>query len=924
MFHDTEVFITSIAPDSTEPLRGELFGVERLEQLASSLATSHAFTRRRLDGRDLLQRLATNRAILLAGYQSNATAVRERRWISPAADWLINNFHVIQEHLRECREDLPIAYYRGLPKLVGGPYSGLPRVYAMASELIEHSDGRLEISTLRRFVAAYQSVAPLSIGELWAIPIALRLAFIENLTRIAIKVERASEEREAAAALAAELIRTAVQGPEQVRMILHQRVAKRREPSTTMFVSELLLRLRDQDPALEDALLWLEHRLTEQGTAVDEAIRTEHHSQAQNQVSVGNSITSMRLITATDWSEFFESESVVDAVLREDPSKHYARVDFATRDRYRHVIERIAKRTGSDEVTVARGAIQLAHDNESQDDPRRAHVGYYLIDEGLPQFESATGYRLTPVETVSRFVRNHPALVYLGSIMAATGALLASLVLYLHELPLPIAVPWSVLALALALIPASELAVSFVNLCVTALMSPRGLPELDFRHGIPADCRTFVVVPMMLTSAREIDEAIEALEVRYLANQDPHLHFALLSDFADSTLAEDPADAALVEVATRGITRLNAVHRKTGDIFYLIHRGRRWNVSEGKFIGWERKRGKLVDFNRLLLRGEKAKFSLIVGDESIFSSIRYVLTLDSDTRLPREAASRLVGTIAHPLNSPQVDERTRTVKRGHGVIQPRMSVSIESAGRSPFARLYSGQVGIDPYTTAVSDVYQDLFDEGSFVGKGLYDLHVFEQTLERRVPENTLLSHDLFEGSFARAALAGSIELFDDTPSQYLVNALRRHRWTRGDWQLAPWLFRYVPDADGRARNVLSAIARWKIADNLRRSLVAPTTLMLLLAGLFVLPGTASFWTLAVVLLVAFPTYAHAASSIVNVPPTATWSSYLANLGAETARNAAQSVLALTFLPHQAWVSLDAIWRVFVRRYLTHKHLLEW
>jgi cyclic beta-1,2-glucan synthetase len=328
---------------------------------------------------------------------------------------------------------------------------------------------------------------------------------------------------------------------------------------------------------------------------------------------------------------------VVDAVLREDPSKHYARMDFATRDLYRHVVERIARRTGGDEVTVARGAIQLARDNESADDPRRAHVGYYLVDEGLPRFEAATGYRHTVPEIVSRFARRHAAPVYLGGISLVTVLLLASIVLYLRALPLCALDPW--LAIVLALISASELAVSLVNLCVTALMSPRALPKLDFRAGIPAECRTFVVVPMMITSEREITEAIEALEVRYLANQDPCFHFALLSDFADSALLEEPADAGLLEVATRGIARLNALYRKTGDIFYLFHRPRRWNDSEQKFIGWERKRGKLAEFNQVLLGGDKSRFSLIVGDQSIFPAIRYVLTLDADTRLPREASS---------------------------------------------------------------------------------------------------------------------------------------------------------------------------------------------------------------------------------------------------------------------------------------------
>ena len=905
-------------------MRGELFAVEKLEQLAASLAAEHVVTRDGVRGRALLEQLAKNRDTLHASYRSTVAALQARRWISPAADWLVNNFHVIQEQLRECREDLPASYYRELPQLVRGVFAGLPRVYAMAVCLITHTDGRLELEALSRFIAAYQRAAPLSMGEVWAIPITLRLAFLENLARIARRVERARIERDIAADLAAELILSAGKGSEEVTTVLRGKVAGRRAPSTTMFATELLLRLRDQDAALEPALTWLEQRITAQGTTVDEAIRLEHQSQAANQVSVGNAIGSMRVITATDWAGFFESHSVVEAVLREDPSHDYARMDFATRDRYRHVVERVAKRTLADEVAVARSAIQMSGEAAAGGDRRTAHVGYFLIDAGLPRFETTAAYRPTAGEHISRFFMKRAVAAYLGAIAVITCLSLALPAVYFFTLHGPWFGP--LLFVLIGAIPASELAASFVNLAGTALVPPAPLPKLDFSLGIPAVCHTVVAIPTMLTSEGTSAELLEALEVRYLANKDPSLSFALLTDFADAKAAEQPGDAALLEHATKGIARLNAKHASGGgDRFYLFHRKRMWNASEGCFMGWERKRGKLVEFNRLLLGdAEGTTFNVVVGDTALLEDVRYVLALDSDTRLPRDTAARLIATIAHPLNVAEIDDATRVVKVGHGIIQPRVSVSLESAARTPFATLFAGQVGVDPYTTAVSDVYQDLFGEGSFVGKALYDVRVFSAVLEARVPENTLLSHDLLEGSFARAALASDIELFDDTPSQYLVDALRRHRWTRGDWQVAPWLGGRVPVATGaREKNPLSLIARWKIADNLRRSLVAPSLLLLLVLGWGV-PRAAPLWTAVAILLIAFPAYAHLTTSVTGAPTRVKWGRYLGSVGKETSRDGLQSLLTVMFLPHQAWVSVDAICRVLVRRYVTHKKMLEW
>ena len=879
-------------------MRGEILNAERLEQLAFSLAHSHVIQAKHAKAAPLLRQLDENALALLDAYRRTLAAVRVGKWISPAAEWLIDNFHIIQEQLSECREDLPPHYYRELPKLVG---SGEPRVYALAVALITHSDGQLDVATLTPFIAAYQSVSQLTMGELWAIPIALRLALLENLARVAARVERARSERETAAELAAELIRLAVDGPAAVTLALDRRVSMRVAPSTTMFTTELLSRLRDQDPALAPVVQWLEQRILERGASVDATIRSEHQSLAANQASVGNAITSMRTITVTDWIAFFEALSAVDLALREDPSGFYSRMDFATRDRYRHVVEHLAKRTHGDEVVISRAAIALAQ--AAPVGEREAHVGFYLIDAGVPALERAL--RVTPSlsQRWHRLVLTHPTRFYLGAIALLTLLLEATL--------------WrsGAVLFLLALIPASEVAITALHLVLTWIQPPQALPKLDFLKAIDADCRTAVVVPIMLGSLTMIEEALEALEVRWLANTDPALIFALLADFPDADVAVSEADGALLSAVTAGITALNARH---ANHFLFLHRRRVWNASEGVFMGWERKRGKLEEFNRLLAGASDTTFV----ESAALRDIRYVLTLDSDTRLPRDTASKLIGTLAHPLNRAVLG--AERITHGYGVLQPRISTTLESQARSAFAQAYSGSQGVDPYTTAISDVYQDLFAEGSFVGKGLYDVRAFAAALKGRVPDNTLLSHDLFEGCFARSALVSDVELYDDTPSHYLVAAARRHRWIRGDWQLAPWLSRRVPRADGRTvPNTLSFIDQWKIFDNLRRSLVAPSLFAALVAGWIICPS-AALWTALVALVVTFPATAQFINTTLRGPAAGKWSTLFVQLGRDSIARAAQALLQVVFLPHQAWLSGDAIWRVWFRRHISHKHLLEW
>ncbi len=839
---------------------------------------------------------------------------------------MLDNFHVVQEHLREVHESLPRQYYRELPELATGPLAGYPRVYELAITLISHSEGRIDLENVDLFVAAFQEIAPLSIGELWAVPAMLRLGLIESVRRMALRTVQRLDEVEAADRWVERILRANEQDPASLGETLKAFIDGA-HALTPVFVSRFLHQLR-LGAGTFPPLVWLEQWISEEGLTPDTATAVATQRLALTKLMMANSITSLRGIAQRDWRTFVERQSDMERVLRGDPAGFYEQMTFATRDTYRHVVERIAKRTGRREETVAQRAIDLARASsrdsrqESAADSRRAHVGYYLVDRGMAELEASIGYRATLGEACHRWVLRHPNAVFVGGIVVGTLAVLAA-VLWLAGEEAP--AMWLPIVL-LALIPANDVAVSVVNQLVTAFLPPRLLPKLNFRdHGVPAEYRTAVVIPTLFDSVEAVNDALANLEVQFLANREAHLHFAVLSDFTDSTTETRESDAAIVAAAEDGVRALNTRYAPNElDAFYLFHRQRRWNPRQGVWMGWERKRGKLGDFNRFVRGGADDAFSVIVGDVNAIRRVRYVITLDADTVLPPDAAPSLVGALAHPLNRAVYDERAGRVAEGYGILQPRVGVSLASAHRSRFAALHSGHPGVDPYTTAVSDVYQDLYGEGSYTGKGIYDVAAFEQGTHGRFPENRLLSHDLIEGNFARAGLATDISVYDDYPASYLTYSRRKHRWIRGDWQLLQWLTARVPGPDGLGQNRLSLLSRWKILDNLRRSTVEIAQLAFLVAGWTVLPGSLLRWTAIGLTAVAAPWITSLVLAVVRPPRDKSWRAYYAVVGQDAVTSGQQLALAVSFLPHQAWISADAIVRTLWRLYVTQRHLLEW
>ena len=909
------------------PLRSELFSAVQMEQHGKTLAGWHRLSPGR--PRDqLLRRLAENEGVLLSVHNLLTEAVKADRRITPAGEWLLDNFYLIEEQIRTARRHLPKGYSRELPRLLDGPSAGLPRVYDIALETISHGDGRVDPESLSSFVAAYQTVSILKLGELWAIPIMLRLALIENLRRVGARIASDRTDRNLADHWADQMTEIAGKDPKSLILVIAD-MARSDPPMVSSFVAEFARRLQGQGPSLALPLTWIEQRLSESGLSIEQLVRSENQQQAADQVSMSNSIGSLRFLGAMDWREFVETMSSVEQTLGEDPGNIYCKMDFATRDRYRHVVEKTAKNSLYSETEVARHAVRLAREAAAGKggDDRTAHVGFYLIDKGLGQLEQAVEVRLTPSEALRKVSRRFPLLLYGGTILLASVLLAGLMVLKapgggLHG--------W-LLALTgiLSLLCASHLAVGVVNWLATLVATPHSLPRIDFSKGIPKESRTLVIVPTMLTSIQSIEDLIDALEVRFLANRDDHLHFGLLTDFRDALEETLPEDEPLLLLARRRIEGLNEKYGSSeGDIFFLFHRPRRWNPWDRIWMGYERKRGKLADLNWLLRAGPHAdpadRFSLVVGETAILETVKYVITLDTDTQLARDSAWQFVGTMSHPLNRAQYDQDKKRVCDGYGILQPRVAVSLSGANRSRYARMCGSDPGIDPYTRAVSDVYQDLFGEGSFIGKGIYDVDAFELATEGRFPANRILSHDLLEGCYARAGLLSDVQLYEEYPSRYSADVSRRHRWIRGDWQIAQWVTPGVPGPDGRLqKNPLTMLSRWKILDNLRRSLAPAALTLLLLLGWTVLPA-AWFWTSAVIGIILIPSLIASALNVLQKPGDVTLGQHLAAAVRSTGRGLAQAVFTLVCLPYEAFFSLDAVVRTVWRLLITHRRLLEW
>jgi cyclic beta-1,2-glucan synthetase len=884
------------------PSSGDIAAVmQRLQQIPQASVysfPSELGADRKLEAPGLQGRLKRLELSVFQTHLHLRDAADQGHLVSPGAQWLLDNAHALRAHISDVADSLSPQLLDGVRKRE----DGLPAVATLAQTVVEELDGVIEEDRIIAAIREAQNEAPLLISEIWLLPGLIRLALVEFIGRQGVNVRRAQQIREEALFWAERLTSafrlSGVDGEWILRCL-----ASDGDMRNARFAVAVAEQLQDEDRAMLGFQAVVESTL---GKRLPELASAEHQAEAQQGLAIANAFHSLRHLAALDFVSIFEQTSWVERELRHDPDSVYQQSDTDTRNRARRAVTEIAKASGVEESIVARAAVEMAKHGQN--------TLVYLISEGRPLLERQLGAKRSWGRSLERKARKHATFTYVTTILALTfafGVVAMLLTIDLGSGLRPVLIPLWILAL----FPLSELSIQIVNMLVISVFQARPLPKMDFKSGIPDERTTLVTVPIMLGGIEDVRHELEKLEIRYLANPCRNLYFSLLSDHVDASQREEPADAAVLSTMIAGIDALNA--RYPGGRFLAFHRPRAWSESEQRYIGKERKRGKIEELNRYL-RGH-GDASLLVSGTMPSNPVHYVITLDADTQLPPNSARRLIETIAHPLNRVELDPVTRVRRRGFCIIQPRVSVSLPEATMTRFTRIMGDPHGTDPYCRLVSDSQQDLFGHAIFHGKAIYDVAAFEESLHDRFPPESILSHDLIEGAHCGVGLATDIELFEGMPLDYASFSRRNHRWIRGDWQIGPWMLPKVPSGSGTnwIKNPLDAIHRWRILDNLRRSLVAPASVGLLLVGWF-LSGTPAVWTLVLTLAVAIP-----ALAIVLDRIALRLQGSIAG-GRGSYDELFRATISLVFLPHHAWLSLDAIVRALYRMLISRRNLLEW
>jgi cyclic beta-1,2-glucan synthetase len=901
--------IFSVQPN---PIRAHYKSIDDLRDLGARVAKGEDVRLPDYEPMVFEQRTIENARLILHAYRSSDAAARNGETITPAAQWLLDNYYLVDQNIQQVERDLPKKFIRQLPSLVS--QSNVPRVMALAWLYVAHTDSQFSLNSLSAIVEGFQTVEPLHIGELWALPSAVRFILIENARRLSLRVERARRMRAYANSVADEI--TLNSEKDTLPQLLGQYTTAARDST---FATHLLYRLRGGAMHSGAAVAWLEDVLEKNGSDAEDAIIQEHTRQSTGGVTMGNLIRSLKAIDDVDWITWFETVSGVDAVLREN--SNFDALDFHSRNAYRVAIEKIARRSGKSENDITQVALELARKSAEQTgseggvpEQRKRDVGYYLAGDGRPELEEKCGYTPTIILRWVRFYRNLglAGLWVPASIFSIAILLVVNYCLTRAGLPSDLVLLFTILAV----FPTMETANGFVNWIIPMFMPPTRLIGFEYKNGLPPEAKTLVAVPTLITSRDSVDEHIRNLEVHYLTNPRGEVYFALLTDWADSKVEQTEDDLDILDYAREKITALNNHYTQSNPRFFLLHRKRLFNSQENRWMGWERKRGKLHELN-LLLRGDKDT-TYFPSNEEIPTDIKFVMTLDSDTRLTPDSVNRLAGKLIHPLNRPIYSEKAGRIVSGYAILQPRVTPSLTTGDDASFLqRVFSVNRGIDPYVFAVSDVYQDVVGEGTFTGKGLYDIDFFERALSGKIAENTILSHDLLEGGYARAALVSDVEVVEDYPTGYNVDISRHHRWTRGDWQLLPYLFSTKPG--------ITAVTRWKMVDNLRRSLTPIFWILASIAAWTLLPpGLAALWQFFMIFSMFIVPTMILFTNLVPTDMNLSLKGHVQAILTDIFAGAADIALRITFVANMACLMADAIARTLYRLFVSRKNLLEW
>ncbi|OFI07442.1 N,N'-diacetylchitobiose phosphorylase [Clostridium acetireducens DSM 10703] len=880
----------------------------QLERHAEEISNFYSESRKMMYSKKLMKSLDESYKHILEDYYYLDEDSKNKIEIVPAGEWLLDNLYLIEKEYKDIKRSMPKKYYKDLPIVKKGIMKGYPRVYYIAVEIASHTNGKIDGEVIENFVNVYQKRSVLTTGELWALPIMLRIALIQNISAITSKIIFTQKEAKRADKIADKLIEASNNNSvdKTIKTLIDKNIK-----FTPQFIEKLLTILRDN--AVEDINIykWIDRELEIKEIDEENVINQEHKNQSIFQISIGNYINSIRNIQALNWKNNFEKLSYVEKILSKDPAKVYNKMDFESRDYYRHKLEKLSKQINIPETFIAKKAIECAEEAEVKDNKSYVkHVGYYIIDKGIECLKEKIGIKENLLNKVLKNISKNRANYYVASIVIATLLFILGMIFYSVRLDSNFKLYNYVILAIVIFIPCSEIIISIFHWSINSLTEPTFISKVEYFKEIPEEYSSMVVISTLINNEDSVRKLVKDLEVYYLANPQKNIYYGILGDFKDSNTKELENDNKIINTALNEIKKLNKKYSNDKeDIFYFFNRYRQYNEKEKAWIGWERKRGKLMEFNSLIRGYKNTSYNVISGNVDNLSKIKYIITLDADTQLPKDSAKKLIGAMSHILNIPYVDKENKKVLRGYGLLQPRISVGNLSANKTLFSKIFSGETGLDVYTTAISDVYQDLFGEGIFTGKGIYDVDVFNNILKDEIPENTVLSHDLLEGSYVKAGLVTDIELIDGYPAYYNSSCKRLHRWVRGDWQLLPWITN---------KTKLNTLSKWKIIDNMRRSLLAPSLIILLLLA-FMLPNTDIWLTLsfiAILVPILFDV-----SDVVVLPQKGIGASGKIN---NWKINLKQLFLIFCFLPHQAYLMLDAIFRSLYRIYKSKKNLLQW
>lgn len=919
-------------------IRDASLTVEELEEHVRNLSLEHAVSSKKNILNWPLKRMNENFIYISQAYEVLSVDIAQKSSLPPAAEWLLDNYYVIEEQVNGLRKDMSKKRYFDLPILKKGPYQGVTRIFALAMELVAHTHGQIVEDTLIKYLKAYQSHSILFEKEIYIIPSMLHLALIENIRMITEDILETRKQWDIADRSVEKWMYENPTDAAKIEGLFEnsgRAVSDAIDSANPSYVEHLFYRLRRSGRRYSDVLRYIDERLDKFGTTTEIIAQKEHNSQAVSTVSMGNCIVSLKHLSSMNWTDLFDEASNLEKILRLDPSETYSLMDINSRFHYKNKVEEIAKTYGVSELYIAKEALSLAQNamssftaaaDNTNIEGNKHHIGFYIIGDGRQELENVQQKNLKFPANFRKTLESNQGMIYMLSIVLFTILLTFLTIGYVMNRVTSNYILYGILAGVVFIIPASEIVITIINRFVCRIKKPAVFPRLELKEGIPDSMSAMVVIPALLSDKKRVNELMENMENHYLGNKEQNLYFALIGAFKDSDKESNRSDTNVIKEASEKIVLLNnkyAIGKK--DIFYFYNRQRTFNEIDNNWTGWERKRGALMEFNELLLGSEDTSFSFYSSELLPDENIKYVITLDADTVLPLGMAKKMIGTMAHPLNIPVIDIEKGIVTKGYGLIQPRVSFDSDSSNRSIFSRIYTGQEGLDPYASAISDVYQDLFGEGIFTGKGIYDLNVFQNVLKGKFPENAILSHDLLEGSFVRAALVSDLELVDSYPSKFNSFMARLHRWIRGDWQLVPWLFKGIKTKDNTIiSNPLSNISKWKIVDNLRRSLLTPAVMLLIALGFSILPGSGLLWASIGIASMGLPLVMSLLEQI---------------FGGGLKRNAIkrhlpgffgikasifQFLLGIVFLPYQAFMALDAIIVTLTRVFITKKNMLEW